>query len=422
MLSVRENHRIARVAPGTPMGVLMRRYWHPIAAAAELDGNPTKAVRLLGEDLVLYKDRSGTLGLVQESCPHRRVNLLYGIPEQHGLRCPYHGWLFDQTGRCLEMPAEAPDSTFKDRVTALVYPVEELGGLIFAYLGPEPAPLLPRWDIFVKENCLRDVAFTLLPCNWLQCMENSLDPVHLEWLHGWFAKHVFESRGEECPPSYRPFLKRHLKIGFDLFDYGIVKRRVVEGGSEDDDLWRLGHPIVFPNILRTGGGSGWPEFQYRVPVDDTHTLQVAYTCYDPGPAVRVPTQDTVPFYDAPLRDEHGRHATYYTVGQDFMAWSTQGPLAERHLERLAESDKGIILYRRLLRDQMERVAEGVDPMCVFRDPAQNIRIDLESENAFYGRRRRTGAAQYTAQGFSPIIQLVEELFHQAADAAEKAQT
>jgi 5,5'-dehydrodivanillate O-demethylase len=138
--------------------------------------------------------------------------------------------------------------------------------------------------------------------------------------------------------------------------------------------------------------------------------------------VRVPTQETVPFYDAPLRDEDGRHATYYTVGQDFMAWSTQGPLAERHLERLAESDKGIILYRRLLRDQMERVAEGVDPMCVFRDPARNVRIDLESEATFYGRRRRTGAAQYTAQGFSPIIQLVEELFSQAADAAEKART
>ena len=144
MLSIEENERLTRVGPGTPMGDLMRRYWHPVAASIELKENPTRAVRLLGEDLVLYKDRSGILRLIQESCPHRRVNMLYGIPEQHGLRCPYHGWLFDETGSCLEMPAEAPDSTFKDRVQALSYPVEELGGLIFAYLGPQPVPLLPR--------------------------------------------------------------------------------------------------------------------------------------------------------------------------------------------------------------------------------------------------------------------------------------
>ena len=140
MLSVEQNKLLTQVGPGTPTGELMRRYWHPIAGSAEMRENPTKGVRILGEDLVLYKDRSGGLGLIQESCPHRRVNLLYGIPEQQGIRCPYHGWLFDESGRCLEMPAEAPDSTFKDRVTARTYPVQELGGLIFAYLGPKPAP------------------------------------------------------------------------------------------------------------------------------------------------------------------------------------------------------------------------------------------------------------------------------------------
>ncbi|MCH8275796.1 MAG: Rieske 2Fe-2S domain-containing protein [Armatimonadetes bacterium] len=107
MLSVKENERLTRVGPGTPMGELMRRYWQPVACTVELKENPTKAVRILCENLVLYKDRSGRLGLIQEACPHRRVNLLYGIPEEHGLRCPYHGWLFDETGRCLEQPAEA---------------------------------------------------------------------------------------------------------------------------------------------------------------------------------------------------------------------------------------------------------------------------------------------------------------------------
>ena len=111
MLSVKENERLTRVGPGTPMGELMRRYWHPIAASKELQENPTKSVRLLGESLVLYRDRQGRLGLIDEACAHRRVNLLYGIPEERGLRCPYHGWLYDETGQCLEMPAEAPDST-----------------------------------------------------------------------------------------------------------------------------------------------------------------------------------------------------------------------------------------------------------------------------------------------------------------------
>ena len=136
MLTKAENNRLTRVGPGTPMGELFRRYWLPIAGSAELLDNPTKAVRLLGEDLVLYKDLSGRLGLVQAACAHRRIHLLYGIPEQRGLRCPYHGWLYDETGQCLEMPAEPKDSTFPSRVRLDAYPVQERQGLVFAYLGP----------------------------------------------------------------------------------------------------------------------------------------------------------------------------------------------------------------------------------------------------------------------------------------------
>ena len=184
MLKVTENERLTRVGPGTPMGELMRRYWHPIAAMAELDDNPVKPVTLLGESLVLYRDRQGRLGLIGDTCPHRRASMVYGVPEDEGLRCPYHGWLFSETGQCLEMPAEAPDSTFPRRVKMAGYPVQDLCGLIFAYLGPEPVPLLPRWDMFVWDHVLRDIGSTIIPCNWLQIMENSLDPVHVEWLHG----------------------------------------------------------------------------------------------------------------------------------------------------------------------------------------------------------------------------------------------
>ena len=405
MLTVKANQEITQVGAGTPMGELMRRYWQPIAASAELDENPTKGVRLLSENLVLYKDRSGSLGLIDESCPHRRVNLLYGIPEEKGLRCPYHGWLMDETGQCIEMPAEAPDSTFKDRVKVRAYPVQELGGLVFAYLGPEPAPLLPRWDILVWDNVYHEIGFTYLDCNWLQCMENSLDSTHTEWLHGWYAKYVQERRDavgaaavgvdkgiydkhsttyEERPPV-RPQalsqmgLPHHAKIGYDLFEYGVYKRRIYEGGTEEDASWRRGHPILSPNILRVGN-----TFQYRVPIDDGHTLHILYTPHIPPEGVEAPTQDRVPYYDVPAVDKAtGWHVTDHTFGQDFMAWATQGMnnggLAERHLEKLAESDKGIILYRRMLKEQMRVVADGGEPMGVFRE--EHDFIPILTENA-----------------------------------------
>ena len=383
MLSVKENQRLTQVGPGTPMGDLMRRYWHPIGASAELDQEPTKSVRLLGESLVLYKDRSGVLGLIQESCPHRRVNLLYGIPEQRGLRCPYHGWLFDESGRCLEMPAEAPDSTFKDRVTVVAYPVQELGGLVFAYLGPEPAPLLPRWDMLVDDNFEKEIGLEVLDCNWLQCMENSVDPVHTEWLHGWLTVYGLERLGKTPPPppEGQPLVARHLRIGFDRFEYGIIKRRILEGQTEENDDWAAGHPILFPNILKVGTGRRY-NFQFRTPMDDTHTLHIGYFAVRPEPGKEAPKQERIPFRSMPARDEvTGRFRIEANVNfaQDVMAWITQGPVAPRHLERLAESDKGIILYRRLLMEQMAIVQDGGEPMNVFRDAAANQVIEIATE-------------------------------------------
>ncbi len=377
MLSTRDNERLTQVGPGTPTGELMRRYWFPIAATLEMEKDPTKAVRLLGEDLVLYKDRSGTFGLIQESCPHRRVNLLYGIPEEQGLRCPYHGWRFDETGRCLEMPAEAPDSTFKDRVTALTYPVQELGGLIFAYMGPEPVPLLPRWDLFVRDDFVRDIYLTDLPCNWLQCMENSMDPVHTEWLHSYWTFYQMEREGKEVPktPDGRYATFRHTRIGFDVFEHGIIKRRLMEGQTEDHDDWKIGHPVIFPYTLRNGNG-----FQIRVPVDDTHTHHITYRCSFPKEGEE---REPVRIHDMPIKDKNGKVFTHQTLYQDMWAWWSQGPLAQRHLERLAESDKGIILFRRLLKKQVDLALDGGDPMNVIRDPAKNQQIDLHTEQTQY---------------------------------------
>ncbi len=409
MLSIQENEQLTRVGPGTPMGELLRRYWHPVAATVELEEQPVKPVKLLGESLVLFRDQQGRLGLLDETCPHRRVSLLYGIPEAEGLRCCYHGWMFDGTGRCVEMPAESPDSTFKDRVRITAYPVQELGGLIFAYLGPAPAPLLPRWDLLVMDGVWRDIGVTVIPCSWLQCMENSLDPVHTEWLHGRYYNYVLtrkaakDERGQQFVTRVIP---HHVQIGFDVFEHGIIKRRVREGGSEADADWRTGHPVLFPNILRVG----WT-FQIRVPMDDTHTWHVMYQVYPPPPGV-AEEQARIPVYEIPLQDERGRHITDFVLGQDMMAWVTQGPIAQRPLEKLGESDQGIILYRRLLREQLALVEAGGEPMNVFRDPAKNtlLRIPVEHGLVETARARRLGSGQAP---YSPLLDQIEEQWAKA---------
>jgi len=240
----------------------------------------------------------------------------------------YHGWMFDETGQCIEQPFEEtvhPDGRFKEKVRIAGYPVEEMGGMLWAYLGPTPAPLLPRWDLFVWDNVLRDIGETLLPCNWLQCMENSLDPVHLEWLHGYWSNYQLELMGTE-PKAIAPS-KRHTKIRFEPFEHGIIKRRTYTDTTEDDTPWKVGHPVVFPNWLRVGTG-----FQMRTPVDDTHTIHWTYNVYAPPTGVSAPEQDVIPHRLVPLRREDGRFAVDYTIGQDTMAWVTQGPLAQRNLE------------------------------------------------------------------------------------------
>src|SRR5215217_5964385 len=175
MLTKEANERLTRVGPGTPMGNLLRRYWHPVTTAIELSKEPVLSVKLLGENLALYRSPNGDIGLVAERCPHRGASMVYGIPEDGGLRCPYHGWKFSEEGQCLEQPAEPAESTFKHRVRIPAYPVQDMGGLIWAYLGPAPAPLLPCWDIFVREDWDREIGLTYQPCNWVQMMENSMD-------------------------------------------------------------------------------------------------------------------------------------------------------------------------------------------------------------------------------------------------------
>jgi 5,5'-dehydrodivanillate O-demethylase len=387
MLSQEENDKLTQIGPGTPMGNLMRMYWHPIAAAAELDDNPlrTKEVRLMGEDLVLFRNRRGQLGLLERYCPHRRVNLAMGLVEDDGLRCVYHGWKFDTAGRCVEQPFEDtqdPQCTFREKCGIQSYAVEELAGLVWAYLGPKPAPLLPRWAPLVWDNAVRDIAIAELPCNWLQCQENSPDPVHTEWLHTYTADYYRRVLAAGDGTDFRELGptagRRHLEIRFEEFEHGQIKARMVEGDTGEEEDWTIGHPTIFPNGLLTGCQWAYT-MQFRVPVDDTHTYHVSLYIFPAAPDTAAPEQEKVPYRYVPLRDENGQWLMNYSFSQDYMAWVEQGPIAQRHLEKLGRSDQGIIQYRRMLLEQLQKAERGEDPMNVFRDPSNNISVELPRE-------------------------------------------
>ena len=420
MLRPEENERLTRVGPGTPMGELMRRYWQPIAATGELDENPVRPIRILGEDLTLFRDRSGRLGLIGQRCAHRLVDLRAGIPRQNGLECPYHGWLYDTDGQCLAQPAESPDSRFHEKVKLDSYPVEELGGLIWAYLGPQPAPLVPRWFPLVAENAFRHVGTTMLPCNWLQCMENSMDSVHTEYLHGYLWEYVRERLGdvdEVKDAEIKRFTKHHLKTRFERFEHGFRKYRLIEGDDETKaNGWVIGNPLVFPYFVLIGT-PGRYEMQIRVPIDDVTTRHLSYQVFLPGEWYDVEPQKSVPAFDVPIEE-----LPDYVLGQDMLAWPLQGAIVDRSQERLGESDKGLIMFRRLLMEQMDVVAAGGEPMNVFRDPAQNECLDLPIPNYVGAKGYRKGMLVAVTTGtHCPWLDEVDDMMARAADAAQRAE-
>ena len=412
MLSTEQNDRLSRVGPGTPMGEVLRRYWHPIATVGMMNDKWTKKVRLLGEDMILYKDRSGTFGMMEPHCAHRRMNMIYGIPEANGLRCPYHGWLYDETGQCIEQPyeeTEDPDARFKDKIQMKAYPVRELGGMLMAYMGPSPAPELPMWDLYYMDSP-RDIGFAIVPSNWLQIMENSLDPVHLEWLHMYWRNYVVDQMGE---PERQKKIKKHELIGFDAFEYGIIKRRIVEGGTKDDEEWATGHPVLFPYYLKSGSVSS-PVFQIRVPIDDYNTGYWWYRLYTEESGVPQTPQkpEEIPFYYTPVPELDFEGTPQWEVldnnsGQDIVAWITQGAIADRERENLGRSDVGIILYRKQLEDAIRIVEDGGDPMNVSRTPQAPIALEVESNKLGVAggslAAKDAGDRQGNTTKYSPIL-------------------
>jgi 5,5'-dehydrodivanillate O-demethylase len=379
MLTQEENDTLTRVGAGTPAGQLLRRYWHVVAATGELTtAKPKKRVKILGENLVLYRDKSGNYGLVAEKCSHRGVSLYYGFVEPDGIRCAYHGWKYDACGKCIDQPFENPDAGFKEKIQHPAYPVEQLAGLLFAYMGPpEKKPLLPKWDLLVRQDGTKtiDVCETLR-CNWLQAMENSVDPTHTYFLHS----HTLKLKGD---PDHVPFHYRMVsKIDFELQIHptwaGIQKQRIF---ADENAPAETPHPLVFPNILFVPVRIGYA-MHFRTPIDDQNTqvYQFRFSPSKDGKLVEQP-QDT-PIEYVGTTDEHGEFHMDNFTSQDHMAWETQGAIADRAKEHLGEADRGVVMFRNLLRAQIHAVQAGDDPVGVNRDLARDEMIKMIPENAY----------------------------------------
>jgi 5,5'-dehydrodivanillate O-demethylase oxygenase subunit len=383
MLTAEENVRLTRVGPGSPCGELLRRYWHPVAQATELtDESPTKFVRILGEDLVLFRDKRGAFGLLADHCAHRGASLLYGRVEERGISCAYHGWLYDMQGNCLETPAEPEGSLFHLTVKQQACPVREHYGLLWAYLGPAPAPELLRWDAL--ELGLRPARMpSRFDCNWLQIMENHMDQSHVFILHQDTAQ-----RGVDGLSTARGRIDALAELEYREVSVGIKRKQVHRNGYIDTDV------MTFPNVQRV-----YDMFLINVPVDDAHTVRFMLIAdvglgdwwvgrdrtgsrpdRDAGqpPSTKTPEDAVHPF------------ATYHmdggTQAQDRMALETQGPIADRTIERLATSDRGIVMYREILEREIQRVERGLDPLGVVREP-NPAPVDTDIQNWIEMTRR-----------------------------------
>jgi 5,5'-dehydrodivanillate O-demethylase len=245
----------------------------------------------------------------------------------------------------------------------LAYPVQLKSGLVWAYLGPPPAPLLPDWEALSWPNCFAQIVISEIPCNWLQCQENTVDPVHFEWMHN--------NAEQRRAGDFRPYSPRTLRLGVEEVEFGLVSRRYREGTDETTPLWSVGRAILWPN--------GWffgHHFEWKVPIDDRNTLFVTWC------TIHVPTenepfvQKSIPTWHGPIKDAAGAWITSHVNNQDIVIWVGQGAIADRTRETLGASDRGVALLRRQFLKDLEAVAAGRDPKGIIRDPSRNIRIEL----------------------------------------------
>ena len=360
---------LVEVGAGTPSGELLRRYWHPVATSTEVTTRPQE-VRILGEDLILYRDRSGTPGLLEPRCCHRGTTLYFGRVEEEGIRCPYHGWLFAADGQCLDQPCEPDRGRNRARYRQPWYPVVEYNGLVFAYLGPaDRQPVFPRYDIFegfdpeTEEIEIVDhFAFggpSIAPCNWFQTHENVMDPYHV------FILHVAISG-----PQFSPQLEIWPRIEWQRYDWGVTSTqdRDLPDGTVLHRVTEARIPtvrvIATPTLSVLGKTNN---LSWALPIDDTTTRVFAMLRKPKGTEAQGMATYAGDKSWFELSDEEHQ---YYPG--DYETQVGQGPITRHSVERLSSTDRGVSLVRRQFKEQVAVVAAGGDPIGVSFDEADAL--------------------------------------------------
>lgn len=390
MMSQEMNDQITRVGPGAPAGAVLRRYWQPAALADELMGaRPVVPVTLLGEELVLFRDEGGTLGLIGRHCPHRGADLAYGRLEDNGLRCPFHGWHFDCSGQCVEQPGEPEGSRMHEQIKAVAYPVQERNGIIWAYMGEGAPPPFADFDCFRAPQTHVFAFKGLWECNWLQAMEVGIDPAHASFLHRFlqdedpadsygkqFRDSVKSGAGDTEIPMTR-LLREYPRpeITADETDYG-MKLTALRHLDDGRTHVRVTNQI-FPQAICIPMSREMTITQWHVPVDDETCYWYSMFTSFGAPVDKARMRDQrleehrLPDY-APLknaRNNYGYDAeeqgeiTYTGMGLDINVhdqWAVEsmGRIQDRRVEQLGKTDVGIVKYRRMLRSAIAAVEAG----------------------------------------------------------------
>jgi phenylpropionate dioxygenase-like ring-hydroxylating dioxygenase large terminal subunit len=402
-MKAEQNELLTRIGPGTPCGAVLRQYWQPVALVEEFDPaheprmaeRPLKAVRLLGQDLILFKDDLGRWGLLDRDCPHRNADLAYARHEGDGVRCPFHGWKFDATGQCLDTPAEPLGSTLCQRIRQRSYPVIERSGVLFAWLGQEgQQPPFPHFDCFAAPDTHVFAFKGLWHCNWLQAFEVGIDPAHTSFLHRFLndapleaigdnaagkqfrSASVGEADGERWPMTriMREFHRPDIRFEPRPWGFQLTTLRPM---TDDLTHVRVTNDI-FPHTFVIPLSETLTITQTHVPVDDTHTYWYAFfTSFDKPVDKAAMRAQRVQFIEPPAYlPKAGRHnqwgfnpkeqreQTFLGMGEedinvhDQWAVESMGPIQDRTREHLGTTDKVIMAHRRLLLQAIETVQNG----------------------------------------------------------------
>lgn len=377
--------RLTAVGPGTPMGELLRRYWHPIGMVGDATTTPRR-VRVLGEDLILFRDGQGRPGLLTEHCAHRGTSLYYGKVEDEGIRCCYHGWKFDVEGRCVDQPCEPEGGRARHKVFQPWYPVQELYGLIWAYLGPaERQPVLPRYAAlenlaageFIEANdrSIGGGGPVIIDCNWLQHYENLVDPFHVVVLHSTFSGTQFVDAMAVMPD-----------VSWDESEMGVrtTSRRALPDGKVFLRISEAAIPTlrVIPSP-RVGQYGPVESIGWILPIDDTSfRIYVAGRVTKAGELSGMRSRQNGKLWEELTEEEHQQFPG------DYEAMVSQRKIAVRSEEHLGTTDRGIVMLRRRLLREIEAVEAGHDPVGVSFDPdappvhftAGNFLVEPEAAN------------------------------------------